>query len=83
MAKQKLAIKVLKMAIAIIDAYFDGCLEDPSVVTNVKSTSEERNELGKALLDVSLDWKRILSPMLTYEIAQEVLVLVHRNTSDE
>jgi len=52
----------------------------PTDYSVVKSTEAERKVLGVSLLEVSIDWKRILSPMLTYAVTQEALVLVHRES---
>jgi hypothetical protein len=45
----------------------------------VESTEAERAALGTSLLEVSTDWKRILSPMLTFAVAQDALLLAHRD----
>lgn len=48
---------------------------------HIDSTKEERNELGTSgLLEISMDWKRILSPMLSYTVVQEALVLLLRES---
>jgi hypothetical protein len=52
----------------------------PTDYTAVDSTEAERAALGMSLLEVSVDWKRIISPMLTYAVAQDALVLVHRES---
>ena len=44
----------------------------------VRSTAEERQQLGTSMLELSMDWKRVLSPMLTFVVAQEALVLAFR-----
>jgi hypothetical protein len=46
------------------------------------STREERNELGTSALELSMDWKRTLSPMLSYAIVQEALVLMFREAKE-
>ena len=43
-----------------------------------QSTQEEREQMGACLLEISMDWKRILSPMLALELVQEALVLILR-----
>ena len=45
------------------------------------SLLQEREELGRLLLEVSVDWKRLLSPMLTYAVCQEALVIVYREVA--
>jgi len=46
------------------------------------STSEEREQLGTSALEISMDWKRILSPMLSYKLVQEALVHIHRESKE-
>jgi hypothetical protein len=66
-----------------LSEYFESCLNEPSVCKAVSSTLDERSSLGKVLLEISLDWKRILSPMLTYEVCQEALILVFRQSTSQ
>jgi len=44
-------------------------------------TKAERDLIGKLLLEVSVDWKRILSPMLGCIVCQEALAIVLREHS--
>lgn len=46
------------------------------------STSEERDQLGSSALEISMDWKRILSPMLSYKLVQEALVHIYREAKE-
>lgn len=41
----------------------------------VEGTNDEMEELGQSLLELSAEWKRTLSPMLSYEVIQNALVL--------
>lgn len=49
-------------------------------VTQKCSSQREREEIGETLLELSADWKRILSPMVSFEIVQEVLVSMLRSS---
>jgi hypothetical protein len=49
-----------------------------SLCDHVESSPEERKQLGVSLLEVSVEWKRILSPMVTFVLVQEALVLLFR-----
>lgn len=44
----------------------------------VHAMPEELFELGSHLMEVSMEWKRILSPMISYELVQDALVLMLR-----
>jgi hypothetical protein len=56
--------------------------EISSLPFHKSSTREERDELGSSALEISMDWKRILSPMLSYKLIQEALVLTHRESKE-
>jgi len=51
-------------------------------VEHTASTPEERSILGTSLLEVSADWKRVLSPMLGYKLVQEALILLMRQSQE-
>lgn len=44
----------------------------------IDPTAAELKELGVHLLEISTDWKRIVSPMLSYNLVQDALVLLLR-----
>jgi hypothetical protein len=44
------------------------------------SCQSEQDELGKSIMEVSMDWKRILSPMISYELVQDALILYLRES---
>ena len=45
---------------------------------HISSTLEERRDLGVHLLELSMDWKRTLSPMVSHEMIQEALIMFYR-----
>jgi len=49
-------------------------------VEHASSSPEERACLGTCLLEASANWKRVVSPMLSYEMVQEALVVVLRES---
>ena len=48
----------------------------------VLPTASELQELGTNLLEVSIDWKRTLSPMLSYELVQDALIKLAREAKE-
>ena len=48
------------------------------VVEHASSSIVEREELGNNLHEVSTDWKRTLSPMISLELVQESLIILFR-----
>jgi len=49
---------------------------------HVQSTQAERALLGAGALESCAEWKRILAPMLSYELVQEALVLLLRESQE-
>ena len=45
---------------------------------HTESNVDERKRLGTSLLEASVEWKRTLSPMLTFVLVQEALIILFR-----
>ena len=52
--------------------------QSPQQIFCVQAIPEELLALGSHLMEVSMEWKRILSPMISYELVQDALVLMFR-----
>ena len=58
----------------------DGNALHGQVEDHAMSNEQERDALGRELLEVSIEWKRILSPMVSMEVVQETLICARRET---
>jgi len=52
----------------------------PKLVSqHIESTIGERQRLGTSLLEASVEWKRTMSPMLTFVLVQEAMIILYRS----